>query len=101
MPWQNTPADRRRSNATYGAKWRKARNAAMSAAKGRCQIRLPGCTIAATEVDHELGAQNDPDHRHLRAACKRCHEQVTARQGNDARRASGPPDPGVQARTAW
>ena len=101
VPWRNSPDERRRSNATYGSDWRRKRNAAMAAARGRCQIRLPGCIGAATEVDHIDGAANDPQHQRLRAACKPCHATVTAAQGNAAKGERGPADPTVQARTAW
>jgi hypothetical protein len=102
MPWRNAPADRRRSDATYGAKWRKARDRHLKAARWRCEIKTPGvCIGAASEVNHKYGAANDPGHKHLEAACKPCHAQVTAQQGNDARRGRDGGDPGVQVRTAW
>jgi 5-methylcytosine-specific restriction endonuclease McrA len=103
MPWGNTPEDRRRSNTTYGTDWRKARLACLKAARWKCQIRLQGCSGAASEVDHIDGAQNDPHHKHLRAACKPCHAQVTAEQGHTARwgNSGTPKDPAVQQRTDW
>jgi hypothetical protein len=52
MPWQNSPGDRQRSNATYGADWRRARRRAMERAAWKCQIRMEGCQGVATQVDH-------------------------------------------------
>jgi 5-methylcytosine-specific restriction protein A len=101
VPWRNSPEDRRRSSATYGAAWRRARLACLQAANWRCEIRLPGvCIGAAREVDHVLGAANDPGHTALRAACRPCHAKVTATQGNNAKRGHRG-DPPPEQRTAW
>jgi hypothetical protein len=103
MPWQNTPEDRRRSNATYDTKWRKRRLECLRAARWRCQIRLEGCKGNATQVDHILGAANDPDHKQLRAGCESCHGKITAQQAHDARWGNGSTvrDPAPHPRTAW
>jgi 5-methylcytosine-specific restriction endonuclease McrA len=57
----------------------------------RCQIRKPGCTSHATQVDHITalahgGARLDPGN--LRAACTHCNASEGAIVGN-ARRATG------------
>lgn len=48
----------------------------LEAAGYRCQIRLPGCTLNATVIDHILprsrGGTNDP--WNLRAACSACNQ---------------------------
>lgn len=99
MPWESA----RKDPAYNTAAWRRARNAAMKAANWKCQIRLPGCIGAATQVDHTVGLDNDRTHQHLRAACAPCHAKVTSQQGNDARRGRGraPSDPAPTPRTAW
>ena len=103
MPWDNSPEKRRQDSQRYGGAWRKARLACLRRANWRCEIRLQGvCTGAATEVDHIHGAENDPNHRFLRAACKPCHAKTTAQQGGGYRnqdRAS--PDPDPRPRTNW
>ncbi len=93
MPWR--PQDRR---ASYGADYRRKRDAAMRNANWRCEIRIEGiCIGAASECDHIDGVANDPDHLRLRAACKPCHAHVTARQ----RGPRAPRDPGPVSRTNW
>jgi 5-methylcytosine-specific restriction endonuclease McrA len=83
MPWQNSPEDRQRSNATYGADWRRARRRAMERAAWKCQIRMEGCQGAATQVDHITPVSQGGGHdlANLRAARTSCHGKVTAAQG--------------------
>ena len=85
MPWHNDPASRKQSNATYGARWQKARLAALERVRWKCEARLDGCAGAATKVDHVLGAQADPGHTTLRAVCSPCHRKITAQQGRGFR----------------
>lgn len=102
MPgWPKTPEDRQRDSQRYGATWRKARLACLRRANWRCEIHGDQCQGAAAEVDHIIGAANDPNHRMLRAACHRCHQQVTSQQGNEARKRQGPRDPPAVQRTLW
>jgi hypothetical protein len=68
----------------------------MRAANWHCEIKLPGCAGAASEVDHILGVAADPDHTMLRATCKTCHRKITAQQGGGSRG-----DPPHEPRTAW
>ena len=99
MPWQNDPEKRRRDSRVYGAAWRRAREVCLRRANWRCEIQIEGvCIGAASQVDHEFGAENDPQHQHLRAACDPCHKHVTARQGQGFRT---PRDPDPTPRTAW
>ena len=102
MPWRKDEAARKQSNATYGARWRKARQRALERARWKCGARLDGCTGAATEVDHVLGAQADPEHTALRAMCSPCHRKITAQQGGGYRRnPGGRGDPDCAPRTVW
>jgi 5-methylcytosine-specific restriction enzyme A len=91
MPWR--PQDRR---ATYGADYRRKRDAAMQRANWRCEIRLEGCRGTATECDHIYGVTADPGHNHLRAACHDCHAKVTRHN-----RGSGQRDPDPKPWTTW
>jgi 5-methylcytosine-specific restriction endonuclease McrA len=102
VTWKKSAADRRRDSQRYGAAWRRARKAALERAGHRCEIRTEACTGRATQVDHVNGAENDPEHRHLRAACAPCHRKVTAQQGGGYRRSSRKADPApLQNRTWW
>lgn len=97
MPWETA-----RKDPAYGrSAWKRARLACLKRARWKCEIRTPGtCTGAASEADHIYGLANDPEHKHLRAACEACHRAVTARQGNAAR-TTQVTDPQPQPRTAW
>lgn len=102
MPWEKTRADRQRDARVYGAKWRRARDACLRAARWRCQIQMEGCQGAASQVDHIDGVENDPDHQRLRAACTECHKRITAQQGGGYRAAGrAAPDPAPRPGTAW
>ena len=102
MPWHKAPEDRQRDARRYGATWRRARDAALRRARGRCEIRLEGCAGAASQVDHVDGVENDPRHKNLRAACDPCHKKITAQQGKGFRAGGTPPaDPQPRPRTAW
>ena len=96
MPWETA-----RKDPAYGrSDWKRARLACMKRASWKCEIRIPGkCIGAASEADHIDGLANDPRHRRLRAACRPCHADVTARQSNAGN--SSRTDPQPQPRTAW
>ena len=99
MPWKDSP-----KNPAYNtAAWRKARLACLRAANWRCQIRGPRCQGQAKIADHILGIANDPQHRHLQAACQNCSDAKTHRESGDARRGKSRPssDPEPRARTRW
>jgi 5-methylcytosine-specific restriction endonuclease McrA len=100
MAWKKTREDRRQDARTYGARWRHARDAHLRKTGWQCEIRMEGvCIGSATEVDHVHGAENDPGHRFLRAACEPCHAKVTAQQGGGYRK--GPADPQPRQGTVW
>jgi 5-methylcytosine-specific restriction endonuclease McrA len=97
--WTKKPGDRDRDSQRYGADWRRKRLECLKRAKWRCEIKIEGiCIIAATQVDHIRGAENDPNHLFLRAACEPCHKHVTSRQGHAARK---PANPAPRPRTKW
>ena len=104
MPWKNDRAARDRSNATYGADWRKARLKCLQRCQWRCEIRLAGCQGAASQVDHitPVSQGGTHDQSNLRGACKSCHAKVTAQQGGgfrSGRRTAADPKP--TPRTDW
>ena len=105
MPgWRKTAEDRKRDSRVYGATWRRRRLECLRRANWRCEIRIEGvCIGAASQADHIDGADNDPQHRNLRAACDPCHKKVTAQQGQGFRaqgaRVAKDPDP--RPRTNW
>src|SRR5689334_22920217 len=72
------------------AAWRAVRKQVLARDGRLCQIKRPGCTVIATEVDHRVrpeagGAEYDP--ANLRAACKACN--VGKRNAELAARAAG------------
>ena len=96
MPWREQ--DR---NPAYDRGWKPARLACLRRAGWRCQIRAPGCTSKAVTVDHVLGIKADPEHRHLQAACQRCHDEKTKGEAARGRRRRPPGDPECTPRTNW
>jgi 5-methylcytosine-specific restriction endonuclease McrA len=57
-------------------RWRKVRAFVLERDEGVCQLRLPGCTVVADEVDHIVpvkagGALLDPTN--CRASCRFCN----------------------------
>jgi 5-methylcytosine-specific restriction enzyme A len=70
----------------YGSGWQRVRLLVLKRDAYVCQLRYPGCTGRAGEVDHivqpEFGGTADPTN--LRAVCKRCHATRTAKQGHEA-----------------
>ena len=51
----------------------------------RCQLRLPGCTVVATEVDHRVAGIDDHRESSLQSACNHCHKIKSASEGAAAR----------------
>lgn len=99
--WQKSAADRARDAKVYGSAWRKARKRQLEADRYRCQLGLDCCSGRATQVDHILGADADPHHRHLRSVCEACHSKVTAQQGGGARGRRANADPAPRQSTLW
>lgn len=52
---------------------------------GLCQLRLPGCTVVATEVHHLGGRANigDDDINLLRSVCQNCNIKAEKRPAED------------------
>ncbi|MYC32126.1 MAG: HNH endonuclease [Chloroflexi bacterium] len=73
---------RRRRDAWARRGWRQIRERILKRDQHRCQIRGPGCTGRATQVDHirplKWGGSNDPGN--LRAACAHCNLSRAPRQ---------------------
>ena len=60
----------------YSGPWKQVRLAVLERDSYRCQIRLPGCTFKATQVDHILPVKDHGptfDPALLRAACQSCN----------------------------
>ncbi len=74
-------SDRR---ATLPRNWDTIRRRILERDGHRCQIRDPGCTTLAVEVDH-IGDRDDHRDQMLRAACSPCHAHRSAMQGVEAR----------------
>jgi 5-methylcytosine-specific restriction endonuclease McrA len=79
-----------RRSSPYGGPWQQIRRQILHRDAYACQIRLPGCTVTATEVDHITSLTNGGgrlDPSNLRAACKPCN--IAARNRDVAARARG------------
>ncbi len=59
--------------------WQRIRRRVLERDLGVCQLRMEGCTVRATEVDH-IGDRDDHSDGNLRAVCKRCHGRRTGQQ---------------------
>jgi 5-methylcytosine-specific restriction endonuclease McrA len=55
--------------------WKRLRASILDRDGGVCQIRLPGCTGLATEVDH-IRPGDDHSESNLRAACQSCNQRA-------------------------
>jgi 5-methylcytosine-specific restriction protein A len=64
--------------------WLRRRAAVLRRDRGLCTLRLDGCTVQATDVDH-VGDSGDHALANLRAVCRKCHDKRTAQQGAGAR----------------
>lgn len=53
--------------------WRAVRAQILVRDGERCQLQLPGCTHAATEVHHRAGKAAGDDPRNLVASCRACN----------------------------
>lgn len=84
MSWESRRTPRRSGDVVRGS----SRLAILDRDQWRCQARLDGCLIAATEVDHIhpwfLGGGDEPEN--LRGICHSCHAKKTGRESLLARR---------------
>jgi 5-methylcytosine-specific restriction enzyme A len=61
--------------------WNRRRSFVLRRDGNRCQIRLDGCQIEASDVDHIVrGDNHSPEN--LRAACKSCHGKKSSAEGH-------------------
>lgn len=63
------------------------RMAVIVAARGRCQLMLPGCKGVATTADHiaPVSAGGSNDVANLRAACRHCNSRLGVGITNERR----------------
>ncbi len=104
MPWDKSPEDRRRDAQRYGPEWRKARQAALARAGGRCEQ----CgSRRALQVDHIIPVSQGGTHGlgNLQVLCSgpgSCHARKTAAEGGGYRsRGKTAADPPLAPRTSW
>lgn len=111
VPWDKTPADRRReADAFYSdPEYKRNRPLAWKRAGGRCEQVTDGRRCGSRDrcqVDHIVGRMAGGTHHldNLRVLCARHHQQKTAQEGKGyrrpggTRRASPPP---LVTRTQW
>jgi 5-methylcytosine-specific restriction endonuclease McrA len=80
----------RSSQLVRTAAWRKVRAQVLKRDRNRCQLREPGCTVEATQVDHivNVGAGGAPlDPKNLQSACPTCNGRKAGREATVARNA--------------
>jgi len=68
----------------YSGKWPKIRLLILARDGYRCQIRGPGCTDVADDVDH-ISDPLSMDLANLRASCAHCNRSRAAIKGNALR----------------
>lgn len=66
--------------------WSALRRQVLRRDQNTCQLKLAGCETKATEVDHIIAGDNH-ELTNLRAACKKCHQQKSSAEGNQAKAA--------------
>lgn len=99
MPWQNTPAARQQSAATYNnPEYQANRQLALRRAGGKCE--RCGRRGRRLQADHITPVSQGGTHdlANLQALCLTCHRRKTAAEGQGFRRR---PDPEPRPRTAW
>lgn len=93
MPTPGRPWEFSDRAARLPANWRtEIRPRVLARDNHQCRLRLQGCTLVATEVDHiERGDLHIDEN--LQAACSHCHGLKTSAEGNAARpRLNRPPE---------
>jgi 5-methylcytosine-specific restriction enzyme A len=88
MPWESGPT--KSSKVVRTAAWRKLRLEVLKDAHYRCQLREPGCSGEADQVDKiiNVGRGGDPlDKTNLQAACAHCNSRKAQREATVARNA--------------
>lgn len=77
--YQRDPASRRR----YGRAWKRIRDRHITAHPLYEQCQRAGRTVPAEEVHHILPLSKGGTHSrdNLMSLCKRCHSEITAREG--------------------
>lgn len=72
----------------YDGPWKQVRKLVLARDRYLCQLKRPGCTHAASQVDHIIepdqgGSWYDP--RNLQAACRACNASKGGEHGNHKR----------------
>lgn len=74
----------------YSGPWRSVRARILQRDDHRCQIRGPGCSTVADQVDHILPVSMGGEYfeeDNLRAACRHCNNQRNVKHRTTASRA--------------
>ena len=84
--WQRSRP--RRQHGGSGWAWQRLRQRVIRRDGGLCRLRLEGCTVTATTVDHILGVARggSDDPSNLRASCASCNERRRRKQAAAGRR---------------
>ena len=79
-------ADGGRSGYTQPPGWAATRRRVLARDSRTCQLRLPGCTVVATEVDHRqpVSLGGDSSDANCQAVCHHCHVAKTAKEAQAA-----------------
>jgi 5-methylcytosine-specific restriction enzyme A len=104
MPWRNSPADRRRSAATYDdPEYKRNKAAVRRRSGGRCEWAQGGTWCGSplgVQCDHKIPRSQGGSHAlaNLWDLCAVHHGRKTAQEGAGFRQAR---DPDPAPRTAW
>lgn len=112
MPWEKSPADRKRDAQVYGPEYRRNRDLAKRRAGGKCEQLLENGQRCGSrdrvQVDHVTPVSQDgTDHLdNLRVLCRVHHARKTAQEGGGYRKTGRrggrrEADPVLAPRTKW
>lgn len=85
--WNRSHGDKTAAQRGYGYEWQQRRKRILARDGGLCQIKGPGCSFVASEVDHKVNKERAremgwteaqiEDDSQLQSTCATCHKRKT------------------------